>query len=136
MSTKEMYQVGKTLSDNKKAHEEDVMKRYRAIVSYYNTALDEDNADIKHIQKVSSMMMKTFTDPDDLDLVNRQWQKDLVGKEAQLFAKMVAASGMPTQKGLEDAIRTWPVDQAQKDQMMGRLKAMKAQREFSLGEKE
>jgi hypothetical protein len=136
MSTKEMYQVSRTISENKKAHEADVMKRYRDIVSYYASSLDADAPDIEHIQKVSSMMMRTFNDPEDLELVNKQWQKDLVGKEAQLFASMVKASGMPTEKGLEDAIRTWPVPQEQKDQMMGRLKAMKAQREFSLKEKE
>lgn len=135
-ATKDLYDVSKHRQDDKKRHEEDVMKRYRDIVGYYTRALETDNPDVQHIQKVSSMLMKTFNDPYDLELVNKQWKADLAGKENQLFNTMMKASGMPDTNKLMNDIKMWPTDQATKDRLIQRYKDMKAQREFSIENKE
>jgi hypothetical protein len=132
-STKELYEISKNRSDEKKKHDEDVMNRYRDIVTYYSNALNTDNADVEHITKVSSMLMKTFDNPYDLALVSKQWQNDLVGKESQLFKKMVDASTMPNANKLMDDIKTWPVDQATRDLLIQRLKDAKATSAYNQG---
>lgn len=131
LSTKQLYDTSKKISDDKKKHEENVMRKYRDIVTYYKGALEDPNADVKHIQQVSSMLMRTFTDPYDLQLVNRQWQNDMLGKEHALFVSMMKASQMPGMNRTIDAIKTWPVDENTKAQMIQRYKDIKAQREFS-----
>jgi hypothetical protein len=120
-STKELYEIGRRQDKAVKKHEESVMRKYRDIVSYYHRALDVDKPDIQHIQRVSSMLMKTFTDPGDLALVRSQWGKDLVGSERALFEKMLKNSTMPTLTSMLDDIRRWPVDDKTKEQMMGRV---------------
>ncbi len=127
-STKELYEISKTISKQKKAHEEDVMSRYRDIIQYTKEAASQDKVDVKHMQRVHSVLMSTFKDPEDLKMVRNQWMKDLPGKEAALFQSLLKASGMPGMN-LEDSIKTWPVEQAQKDLMMQRLKMFKELRE-------
>lgn len=131
LSTKQLYETSKRISDDKKKHEENVMRKYRDIVTYYKGALDDPNADVQHIQQVSSMLMKTFNDPYDLQLVNKQWQQDMLGKEHALFVSMMKAAQMPGMNHTMDAIKTWPVDENMKAQMIQRYKDIKAQREFS-----
>jgi hypothetical protein len=129
MATKDLYDISQRRITDKKKHEEDVMSRYRDIVRYYSDALQGDNVDVQHVQKVSSMLMRTFSDPGDRDLVYKQWQKDMMGKEQQLFQTMMDASDMPNANRLLDDIKLWPVDQATKDQMTQRVKDIRALRD-------
>jgi hypothetical protein len=128
-STKELYEISKHRTTEKKKHEEQVMARYRDIMTYYKNALGADKPDVQHIQRVSSMLMQTFPDPYDRAMVTKQWSRDMVGPEQGLFKSMLDATSMPNATKLEDDIKTWPVDQATKDQMLQRLKDIKAMRE-------
>lgn len=132
-SSKELYEISKNRATEKKKHEEQVMSKYRDIVTYYKQELNTENGNIEHVQKVSSMLLRTFDDPYDRALVVAQWQKDLVGKESSLFKTMLDASGMPGADKLMDDIRKWPVDDNTKNQMIQRVKDFKAQREINKG---
>lgn len=131
LSTKELYEISKNRSADKKRHEEDVMRRYRDIKNYYTRALETDAADIKHIQAVSSMLMRTFTDPGDLDLVRKQWQRDMAGKDQALLGTMLRATGMPDSRKLADDIRMWDTDERTKALMLQRMKDMQAVRDLN-----
>jgi hypothetical protein len=123
LSTKELYEIAKNRTDDKKRHDEDVMKRYRGITQYVTESLRSDNADVDHIQKVSSMLMRTFDDPYDLALVAKQWKSDMAGREQSLMIQMFKACGMPDSKKLKDDIKMWPVDDATKAMCLERLQA-------------
>lgn len=125
LSTKELYEITQHRTQDKKKHEEDVMKRYRDIVTYYKDQLADPNGDVIHTQKVTSMLLRTFDEPGDLDLVVKQWKSDMAGKEVGLLKQMLRASGMPESQKLEDDIKLWNVDQQSKDLMLQRVKDMR-----------
>lgn len=125
LSTKELYMISRNRADDKKRHEEDVMKRYRSIMNYYRDELGKDDGDVAHTQKVTSMLMRTFDEPGDLDLVIRQWKRDMSGKEVGLLKQMLEASGVPDSRKMEDDIKMWNVDEQTKALMLDRVKGMR-----------
>ena len=125
-ATKELYETSKAISDNKKAHEEDVMKRYRDILQYYASTTGTDNADIAHIQQVSSILMTTFNNPTDRNLVVKQWQKDMVGKGRGVLKQMLDSSTLPNGEKSMAAINSAPIDQETKNILIERHKAVKS----------
>ena len=136
LSTKELYQISKNRSADKKRHEEDVMRRYRDIKTYYTNALGVDAADLKHIQGVSSMLMRSFDDPGDMDLVLREWKKDMAGKDQALLGTMLKASGMPDSRKLADDIRMWDTDEKTKALLLQRMKDMQKLRDVQQQQKD
>lgn len=127
-STKELYEISKRRTSEKKKHDEEVLSRYRDIMKYMNDQLGADKPDVKHIQRVTSVLMSTFTDPYDLKLVTQQRNKDFSDKEADLFKAMVDASGMPNATRLEDDIKMWNVDDETKARLRQRLKDFRTMR--------
>lgn len=125
LSTKELYMISRNRADDKKRHEEDVMKRYRSIMNYYRDELGKGDGDVAHTQKVTSMLMRTFDEPGDLDLVIRQWKRDMSGKEVGLLKQMLEASGVPDSRKMEDDIKMWNVDEQTKALMLDRVKGMR-----------
>lgn len=125
LSTKELYTLSQHRAEDKKSHEEQVLSRYRDIVNFYRDELGKPNGDIRHTQLVTSMLLKTFDQPGDLDLVIRQRNKDLMGKETGLFKQMLDASGHVDSKRLEDDIKMWNATQQEKDLMLQRMKDMR-----------
>lgn len=120
LGTKELYALSKSRSDSKKAHEEDVMKRYRDIVQYVTTALQTDNNDLAHTQKVMSMLMRTFDNPDDLKMVVTQWKKDMTGRDLGLLKQMIEASGIPNAEKFKDDVKMWNTDEQTKKLILER----------------
>jgi hypothetical protein len=131
LSDKELYLVSRKVADGKKAHEEDVLKRYRDIVNYYTENLGVGNNDTAHIQKVTSMMMRTFDDPADLDIVRKQWQKDLVDKKTTLTKQVLTAAGIEDSNTFGDNVRMMPINDEQKALILQRHKDLKAVREMN-----
>lgn len=129
LATKELYEISKNRSADKKRHEEDVMRRYRDIKTYYTNSLNTDAADVRHIQAVSSMLMRSFSDPGDMQLVMREWKKDMTGRDQALLGTMLKASGMPDSRRLADDIRMWDTDEKTKQLMLQRMKDMQAIRD-------
>lgn len=125
LSTKELYQISQHRAEDKKAHEERLMARYHDIMNYYRDELSQPGGDITHIQKVSSMLVRTFDQPGDLDFVYRQATKDLAGKDVGLFKQMMEATGLSDSRRMEDDIKMWPTDQQTKDLMLNRMKDMR-----------
>ena len=117
-ATSELYYLSRSLSKDKKAHEEDVMSRYRDIVNYYRKEVGQPGADIEHIQKVTSMLMRTFDNPTDLQMVIAQWKKDMTGKEMGLFKQMMTAAGHPDSQQMRDRIKMSPYDEATKQKLL------------------
>jgi hypothetical protein len=132
-STKELYEISKHAAKSKKAHDEDVLSRYRDIMTYYKEKLAVEGSDIKHIQRVSSMLMSTFKDPYDLALVKSQWQKDMIGPEANLLKMMVERSGHPSLDKTMDDIRMAPLPDDDKARLMQRVKDLREIRETNEG---
>lgn len=131
-SEKELYETIKYTAESKKKHEERVMQKYRDILRYYSNSLGEPGADVQHIQRVSSMLMRTFTDPKDQQIVNQQWQRDMVSKDGiNVFLNMMRAVETPNIEGAMDQIKKAPISENQKVELMNRLKAVRAQREFN-----
>ncbi|HEU0143824.1 MAG TPA: hypothetical protein VFQ47_03475, partial [Nitrososphaera sp.] len=128
-STKELYEISKSRTAAKKQHDEEVMRKYRDIVSYYKQELGKDNPDVEHIQKVTSMLMRTFDEPYDRNLVQQQWKRDLEGKEQALLEMMFKHTTMPSRKSMEDDIRKMPVSDNVKNQMMERYRSVNQIRE-------
>jgi hypothetical protein len=128
-STKELYEISKSRTAAKKQHDEEVMRKYRDIVSYYKQELSKDNPDVAHIQKVTSMLMRTFDQPYDRNLVQQQWKRDLEGKEQALLEMMFKHTTMPSRKSMEDDIRKMPVSEEVKSQMMNRYRSVNQIRE-------
>lgn len=126
LSTKELYMVSQNLSEDKKRREEKVMSRYRDIMNYYREELAKPDNNVEYTQKVTSMLMRSFTGPGELDLVNKQWQKDMVGKEQGLLKQMLQASGIPDSRILEDNIKMSPVTEEQKALLLQRIKDVRA----------
>lgn len=125
LGTKELYQVSQDRSQDKKRHEEGVMVRYRDIVNYYKDELQKPDGDTSHMLKVTSMLMRTFDQPGDLDLVIKQWQKDMVGKEQGLLMQMLKASGVSDSRKMEDDIKLMPTDETTKAMLLQRVKDMR-----------
>jgi uncharacterized FlgJ-related protein len=131
-SEKELYELTKFTTESKKKHEAEVMTKYRDILRYYSNSLAEPGADVQHIQRVSSMLMRTFTDPKDLQLVYQQWQRDMVSKDGlNTFLNMARAVEIPNIEGAIDQIKKAPIPDNQKVELMNRLKAIRAQREYN-----
>jgi hypothetical protein len=83
------------------------------------------------MQKVTSMLMRTFDEPGDMDIVMREWKKDMTGKEMGLMKQMLEAAGLPDSRHLEDDIKLWNVDQQTKDMMLERVKDMREVRKLN-----
>lgn len=130
-SEKELYELTKYEADSKKKHEENVMKKYRDILRYYADEI-KPGADVQHIQGVTSMLMRTFKEPSDLDLVWKQWQRDMVSKDGiNVFLNMSRTVGIPEIEGVMDQIKKAPIPDDQKTELMNRVRAIRAQREFN-----
>lgn len=134
MAEKQLYEVSQGIGKSKKKHEEEVMSKYRDIMRYYSDQVNGDNVDVTHMQRVSSMLMRTFRDPADLERVNKQFWQDMMGKDAQLAVKLFEAAGMPNMERTMDYIKTAPIDQPTKDALIQRMKDMKAQRAYNIPE--
>lgn len=126
MATKELYKVSNNLSEDKKAREERVMSRYRDIMNYYRSELGKPENDVAYIQKVTSMLMRSFTGAGELELVTKQWQKDMVGKEQSLLKQMIQASGISDSRHLEDNIKMAPISEDKKQMLLQRFKDVRA----------
>lgn len=134
MAEKQLYEVSQGVGKSKKKHEEEVMSKYRDIMRFYSDQVSGDTVDVQHMQRVSSMLMRTFRDPADLERVNKQFWQDMAGKDAQLAVKLFEAAGMPNMERTIDYIKTAPVDEKTKDALLKRLQDMKAQRAYSIPE--
>lgn len=132
MAEKQLYEVSQGVAKSKKKHEEQVMSKYRDIMRYYSDQVSGDTVDVQHMQRVSSMLMRTFRDPADLERVNKQFWQDMVGKDAQLAVKLFEAAGMPNMERTMDYIKTAPIDQPTKDALIKRMTDMKAQRAYNI----
>jgi len=135
LSTKELYQMSQELAQDKKKHEEKVMSKYRDIMTYVQNSLQSETVDIAHVQAVQSMLMRTFTDPNDLRLVKDQWVKDMMGKDQQLLLNMFRASGMPDSQQYLDKIRMSPLNDQEKAIMLQRYKDVQDVRNSQKGKK-
>lgn len=133
LSTKELYEISRNRSQEKKAHEDDVKKRYRDIVTYVTNSLQQPSGSVDHTQKVMSMLMRTFDNPEDMQLVRKEWQKDMVGRDAPLFRAMFEASGMPNQQKLQDDIKMWNIDEQTKQLLLERMKDVQQLRKDNKG---
>lgn len=136
LSDKELYLTSRRVQEGKKQHEEDVLKRYRDIVTYYTENLGVGNNNTEHIQKVTSMMMRTFDDPGDLDIVRKQWQKDLIDKKTTLTKQVLTAAGIEDSTTFGDTVRMMPVDDEQKAVILQRHRDLKSIREMNKQSKE
>jgi hypothetical protein len=132
MAEKELYSISQGIAKSKKKHEEEVMSKYRDIMRFYADQVNGDNVDVQHMQRVSSMLLRTFRDPADLQKVNSQFWKDMQGKDSQLAVKLFEAAGLPNAEGTIDYIKTAPIDQKTKDALLQRIKDIKAQRAYSI----
>lgn len=134
MAEKNLYDISQGINQSKKKHDDELMSKYRDIMRYYADQVNGDNVDVKHMQQVSSMLMRTFRDPQDQQKVVSQFWKDMQGKDTQLAVKLFEAAGMPNMEHTIDYIKQAPLDQTTKDALLKRMKDMKAQREYSIPE--
>lgn len=125
LSTKELYTISQKMDKDSKRHQESVMSRYRDILAYYKDTLGEQNGDAEHVQKVTSMLMRTF-DPADRQIVMKQWKQDMMGKESALLKKMMTASGIVDSQGFQDNIKMSNQPPEVKELLLNRFKDMKA----------
>lgn len=117
------YKISQEVFKKGKQYEEDVMSKYKDIVRYVTVETEKPNADIEHITRVSGMLMQTFKDdPIALDLVAKQWSRDIVGGEANLANKIVKLiTKAPNPSELKDLVRNMPGDEEQKKQLLQRI---------------
>jgi hypothetical protein len=111
-STQELYSISRNRSQDKKTHENDVMARYRDMITYVTNNVNHDNRDIEHVQKVVSLMMKTF------------WKKDMVGRDIGLTRQLLEASGLPNSHGYEDDVKVAPISDEIKQILIERHRAV------------
>lgn len=126
LATKELYKVSQNLSKDKKQREEQVMSRYRDIMNFYRSELGKPDNDVVYVQKVTSMLMRSFQGPEELDLVKKQWQKDMPGRESALLTQMLKASGIPDSKNFEDNVKMSPIAEDKKQLLLQRHKDVRA----------
>lgn len=129
LSTKELYQISQHRAQDKKAHEADVEARYRDILAYYKDNIKDGQ--VEHAQKVTSMLLRTFDEPGDMDLVLKWWKRDMAGKEIGLTKQMLEGAGLPDSRHFEDDIKLWNTDQDTKDTMLERVKDMREVRKLN-----
>lgn len=123
---KKYYELTQEVFKRNKQYEDDVMKKYKDIVRYVTVETEKDNADLEHITRVSGMLMQAFKDdPIAMDMVAKQWSKDIIGGEASLANKLVKLiTKAPNPSELKDMIRNMPGDEAQKEELLERIDAM------------
>lgn len=117
------YEVSQQVFKQGKKYEEDVMRKYKDTIRYVTTEVDKDNASLEHITRVTGMLMQVFKDdPIALEMVAKQWSKDILSGESTLATKIVKLiNNSPNPQELRDLIRNMPGDENQKKQLLQRI---------------
>lgn len=117
--TRDLYRISMEMSKDTKKHKEDVMQVYQDTKRYYAAQMDAGVEDLQFMTKVTGRLLKVFEqDPAALDIIQKEWSKDLQGKEAQLFNTFLKRANIPNLGNLKDQVRQMPVSDEQKKLMM------------------
>lgn len=136
-STRDMYEMSTKLGKDIKTHREDTIKAYNDIKRYYTTKLQEDNADVKYITKVTGAAMKAFEgDPVAMGIIRSEMHKDFTDKNTQLMGLLMKRAGILSTGGLKDLVNRSPLTPEEKDILLQRIEDVDATRAEWIKEKD
>ena len=125
-STKALYETQRLAAEGTKAYEEEVLQVYKEIKQYYQSAFNAGITDMKQHQAVSGQLLEAYKDsPVAMDIIQKQLQKDLAGKDIQLMYMMMKAVDIPNHALTVDQIRKAPISDEQKELYIERLTHMR-----------
>ncbi len=106
----------------RKNFRDDVLKDYKNILQYYQTEMNKGIADPVQLGAVSSFVLKRYQgNPEALQIIQQQLEKDLLNPEYKLLSQMIKISGIPDANTLKDKIRQSNIPDAQKQQILDRF---------------
>jgi hypothetical protein len=120
--TKKMYESQRIVIEGSKKHKEDVLTAYKAAKQYHQSKFESGITSPAQQQAVIGQMLMMYKDdPVALDIINREWSKDSMGKDQMLFMGMIKSVGLPQYGMTIDEIKQSPIPDDHKEILIQRL---------------
>lgn len=120
--TKKLYESQKLTIEGTKQYVDEVKQVYNTAKQYYQSKFDAGITDTRQMQAVIGQMLMAYKDsPVALDIINKEWSKDSMGKDQQLFMSMIKSVELPEYGMTIDQIKQSPIPEEQKAILIQRL---------------
>ena len=124
--THKFYNTQRFTQEGSKEYRDEVLSVYKSAKLFMQVQFDRGIQDPKQMQAVINMALKPYADsPIAIDIIQKEWSKDLMGKDQQLLFSMMKSAGLPQYGLTVDAIKQSSVSDEQKAQFIEQLNAFK-----------
>jgi hypothetical protein len=120
--TKKMYESQRIVIEGSKKHKEDVLTAYKSAKQYHQSKFESGITSPAQQQAVIGQMLMMYKDdPVALDIINREWSKDSMGKDQMLLMGMIKSVGLRKYSMTIDEIKQSPIPDDHKEILIQRL---------------
>jgi hypothetical protein len=123
---RDIYATQRITAEGSKKYNDEVKQVYKEVKQYYQNAFEMGITDMTQYQAVTGQLLSAYKDsPQAMDIIQKELDKDLQGKDSQLMLMMLKSVDLPKYGITIDQIKKAPISDEQKEMYIKRLEDMR-----------
>lgn len=119
---RDLYATQGVVAEGSKQYEDEVKQVYKEVKQYYQNAFNSGVTNPQQMQAITGQLLMAYKDsPQALEIIQKELNKDLAGKDIQLMYMMMKSVDLPEFNITADQIKRAPISDEQKELYIKRL---------------